>query len=190
MVNKFAKWLVKDLARCNNYDEAQQEQMLYILRILMYELIKLIIILILFSCFGYFKESILIMIFMMTTKPFTGGYHEDSQVRCFLATIIIITLIIILSKTTSLNVINSIILNFISIFCIYNQAPVINEKMPLTKEELIRKNKIIGVINSSIFLILSIILFNIRWFSQIIVWTSVVQTMLLFNKYKKIHGGR
>lgn len=62
--------------------------------------------------------------------------------------------------------------------------------MPLTKEELIRKNKIIGVINSSIFLILSIILFNLRWFSQIIVWTSVVQTMLLFNKYKKVYGGR
>ncbi len=190
MVNKFAKWFVKDLAKCNNYSEVQQEQMVYILKMLMYELIKLIIILILFSCFGYFKESILIMIFMMTTKPFTGGYHEDSQVRCFLATIIIITLIIILSKTTSLNIINSIILNFISIFCIYNQAPVINEKMPLTKEELIRKNKIIGVINSSIFLILSIILFNIRWFSQIIVWTSVVQTMLLFNKYKKVYGGR
>ena len=139
MVDKFAKWFVKDLARCNNYNEVQQEQILYILRILMYELI---------------------------------------------------TLIIILSKTTSLNVINSIILNFISIFCIYNQAPFINEKMPLTKEELIRKNKIIGVINSSIFLILSIILFNLRWFSQIIVWTSIVQTMLLFNKYKKVHGGR
>ena len=65
MVDKFAKWFVKDLARCNNYNEVQQEQILYILRILMYELIKLIIILILFSCFGYFKESILIMIFMI-----------------------------------------------------------------------------------------------------------------------------
>ena len=62
--------------------------------------------------------------------------------------------------------------------------------MPLTKEKLIRRNKNIGVINSLIFLTLSIIMFKVRWFSQIIVWTSVVQTMLLFNKYKKVYGGR
>lgn len=30
MVDKFAKWFVKDLARCNNYNEVQQEQILYI----------------------------------------------------------------------------------------------------------------------------------------------------------------
>ena len=32
-------------------------------------------------------------------------------------------------------------------------------------------------------------MFNIKWFSQVIVWTGVVQTMLLFNKFKEIHGG-
>ena len=44
--------------------------------------------------------------------------------------------------------------------------------------------------NSLIFIILSIAMFNIKWFSQVIVWTGVVQTMLLFNKFKEIHGGK
>lgn len=190
MINKFVEWFVKDLSKYNKYSEVQQEQIQYVLKVLIYELSKLIIILTIFSWLGYFKECVLIIIFMIMTKPFTGGYHEDNQIRCFIATCIITILIIILSKTTSLNIISSVVLNIISIFCIYNQVPIINEKMPLTKEKLIRRNKSIGIINSLIFLILSIIMFKVRWFSQIIVWTSVVQTMLLFNKYKKVYGGR
>ena len=84
----------------------------------------------------------------------------------------------------------TIILNFISIFCIYNQVPIINPKMPLTKENLIKRNRIISIVNSLIFIILSIAMFNIKWFSQVIVWIGVVQKMLLFNKFKEIHGGK
>lgn len=84
----------------------------------------------------------------------------------------------------------TIILNFISIFCIYNKVPIINLKMPLTKENLIKRNRIISIVNSLIFIILSIVMFNIKWFSQVIVWTGVVQTMLLLNKFKETHGGK
>ena len=84
----------------------------------------------------------------------------------------------------------TIILNFISIFCIYNQVPIINPKMPLIKENLIKRNRIISIVNSLIFIILSIVMFNIKWFSQVIVWTGVVQIMLLFNKFKETHGGK
>ena len=98
--------------------------------------------------------------------------------------IIIILFIILLSKNTNLNIISSIILNLISIFCIYNEIPIINEKVPLTRKELIKKNRVIGITNTLIFLIISIVMFNVKWLSQTIVWTCVVQVMLLFNKYK------
>ncbi len=185
MVEKFVNYLIEDLVKHNNYNEVQIEQMKYVTKVITYEFIKFILILLIFSLLGLFKESVLVMLFMATTKPFTGGYHEDSQVGCFIATLIIITLIILLSKNTNLNIISSIVLNLISIFCIYNEIPIINEKMPLTKKELIKRNRVIGMTNTLIFLIISIIMFKVKWISETIVWTCVVQVMLLFNKYKK-----
>lgn len=190
MIKKFIEWLISDLSRHNNYTIQQKEEMNYVLTSLIYEITKAVLILTVFYLLGYFKECLLILIYMIAIKPFTGGYHEENQKKCFLSTLIIIMLIIILSKTSNLNIISSIILSLISIFCIYNQVPIINPKMPLTKEKLIKKNRTIGIINTVIFIILSIIMFNIKWFSQIIVWTCVVQTMLLFNKLKKIQGGK
>lgn len=185
MVDKFVNLLIEDLGKYNNYNENQIEQMKYVSRVFVYELIKLILVLLIFSLLGYFKECALVLLFMVSTKPFTGGYHEDSQGACFIATLIIVAFIIILSKNSSLSIYSCIVLNILSIFCIYNQIPIINPKMPLTREELIKRNRVIGIINTLIFLVLSIIMFNIKWFSQTIVWTGIVQAMLLFNKYKK-----
>jgi len=51
-------------------------------------------------------------------------------------------------------------------------------------QELIRKNRRIGITNVVILTLLSIIIFKVRWASQIIVWTVLVQAILMFNKYK------
>lgn len=123
---------------------------------------------------------------MSSIKPFIGGYHEDTQLRCFIATLIIVFFIIFLAKNNTLSFESCLILNFISIFSIYNKAPIINDKMPITRNDLIKKNRKIGLINSIFLLSLSIIFFKITWFSQIIVWTILVQTILMFNKYKVV----
>ncbi|EOU1974557.1 accessory regulator AgrB, partial [Clostridium perfringens] len=56
---------------------------------------------------------------------------------------------------------------------------------PLTKEHLIKKNKILSVTNSSILFLITLIFFKISWISQTITWTLLIQTLLLFNKYKR-----
>mgnify|MGYP000314381397 CR=1 FL=1 len=40
---------------------------------------KIIIIITVFSIFGYMKEIILIMFTLACVRPFTGGYHEYSH---------------------------------------------------------------------------------------------------------------
>ena len=157
MVEKLVNYLIEDLGKHNNYSEIQIEQMKYVTKVITYEMIKFILILLIFFFLGLFKECFLISIFM----------------------------IILLSKNTNLDITSSIILNLISIFCIYNEIPIINEKMPLTRKDLIKKNRVIGITNTLIFIIISIVMFNVKWLSQTIVWTCVVQVMLLFNKYKR-----
>ncbi|EGT5620512.1 accessory regulator AgrB, partial [Clostridium perfringens] len=53
------------------------------------------------------------------------------------------------------------------------------------KEHLIKKNKILSVTNSSILFLITLIFFKIPWVSQTITWTLLIQTLLLFNKYKR-----
>lgn len=188
MIDKIINWFIRDLQKHNNYNEIQVEQMKYFMKVTTYEFIKLVLVLLIFFLLGFFKECFVIIIFMMSTKPFTGGYHEDTQIKCFVGTLIIVSSIILISKNSNLDIVTCIILNLISIFCIYNQIPIINEKMPLTKKKLIKRNRYIGIVNTLVFLVISIIMFNLKWFSQTIVWICVVQVMLLFNKYKKIGG--
>ena len=188
MIEKLIYRFVDSLSEYNNYNEEQVEQIKYSLKVIVYELIKIILLIIIFSILGYFKESLLILFIMSITKPFIGGYHEDTQLKCFTATLILIVIIIILFENSKLNLTSSSILNFISIFSIYNKAPIINDKMPITREDLIRKNRKIGITNVVLLALLSLIMFKVKWISQIIVWTILVQAILMFNKYKYVGG--
>ncbi|MBS6500523.1 MAG: accessory gene regulator B family protein [Clostridium sp.] len=188
MIEKLIYRFVDNLSEYNNYNEDQVEQIKYSLKVIVYELIKIILLIIIFSILGYFKESLLILFIMSITKPFIGGYHEDTQLKCFTVTLILIVIIIILFENNRLNLTSSIILNLISIFSVYNKAPIINDKMPITREDLIRKNRKIGITNVVSLALLSLIMFKVKWISQIIVWTILVQAILMFNKYKGIGG--
>ena len=170
MVRKFCKKITKSVAN-DNYSEEEQEQMEYALVTVSFELIKIISVIIIFSLFGYFKEIIIIAGIMCITKPFIGGYHEDTQIKCFIATMLLTAGILILSLQCNLSFISNCILIFLSIFCIWNQAPVINSKMPITRHELIRKNRIRGLSNTIILGVISIALYNYSSYYSLITWT-------------------
>lgn len=182
MLESLVYKFVENIGNYNNYTVDQMEQAKYSVKIIVYEVIKIIAVILVFSIFGCFEESIVIIFIMSITKPFIGGYHEDTQLKCLTSTLLLTFIIIYLSKNNILSFKSSIFLNSISIFSIYHQAPIINDKMPITKKNLISKNRLIGIINIFILSILSIILFNINLFSQIIVWTILVQAILMFNK--------
>ena len=173
-MRKFLKSAIEYLAKDLDLDKELLEQIQYVVIVLTFEFIKCISVILIDGILGYFKESLIVILSMCFIKPFIGGYHEDSQLKCFIATLIITTSIIML-----------VILNLFSIFSIYNKAPVIDSRFPLTKEHLIKKNKILSVTNSSILFLITLIFFKISWISQTITWTLLIQTLLLFNKYKR-----
>lgn len=183
MIEKLIYKFVDNIGEFNNFNDTQLEQARYTFKVLIYEIIKFVILAIIFALFGYFREIITILLIMSVTKPFIGGYHEDTQFKCFIATLVIAICIISLMKFSNLSLLSLITLNLLIIFSVYNKAPIINDKMPITKDELIIKNRKIGISAVILFAISSIILFKISWLSQIIVWTLLVQTILMFNKY-------
>ena len=185
MVKRIVNVIINDLSRSVSYSQEQREHIEYSLTVITYELIKLILIVLILYMLGVLKEGLAVLLAIIITKPFIGGYHEDSQLKCFIATLIITTSIIMLVTFNNLNLFSIVILNLFSIFSIYNKAPVIDSRFPLTKEHLIKKNKILSVTNSSILFLITLIFFKISWISQTITWTLLIQTLLLFNKYKR-----
>ena len=184
MVRKISEKVVEFVAQ-DNYTKEEKEEMDYVLRTILFESIKLISTIVIFSILGYFIESVIIISVMSLSKPFIGGYHEDTQLKCFIATMLLTAGILILSLNTSFTFWGNCIVLIICIFCIYNQAPVINPKMPITHPHLIQKNRDKGLCNVIVLGIVSIMLYKYSDYYLLITWTIVFQTILMFNKREK-----
>ena len=186
MIRKKIDCFVEDICKYNNFTQEKTEEIQYVMRLMMYEMFKIIAIIIIFSMLGYFKEVVLIMFTMVCVKPFTGGYHETSQKRCLIATTTLCCLTILIAKNSNLNLVSTILISSVNIFCIYHQAPIVNKCMPITKSSLIKKNNKIALINSIILSMISIFIIKYGVYSNIITWTLTINVCLMFNSKK--HG--
>lgn len=181
-MRKFIKKMAQLISKANNYTNDEAEQVEYALKMLIFEIIKIIGVIITFSLLGHSMQAIIAVVAMAIVKPFIGGYHEDSQIKCFIATLVVVGSIIYLSSTLSINFVAKLILSMVSLYCIYEQAPVINPAMQLTRDELIKRNRAIGIIISMVLILISIVFYKYELISNTILWTIVFQALLMFNK--------
>lgn len=184
MVRTISKKVINSISTStkDKYSGDELEQMEYALVTILFESIKMITVIIIFSVLGYWKEVISIQIIMFTVRPFIGGYHEDTQIKCFFTTLLSIAGILILSMQCTLSFMSNCILILLSIFCIWSQAPVINPKMPITRPEIINKNRKTGLRNVTIFGLISIVAYNYTSYYLIITWTILILAIEMFNK--------
>lgn len=176
------KKIAESISKANSYTKDEAEQVEYALKILIFEALKIMGEIFVFSLLGYPMQAIIAIGAMSIVKPFIGGYHEDSQIKCFTFTVFIIGCIIYLSSSLNMNFIAKLILSVISLYCIYEQAPVVNPIMQLTKDELIKRNRVIGIIISIVLVLISITFYRYSLISNTILWTMVFQALLMFNK--------
>ena len=181
MIRKISHKIIQYISE-NNYTYEEKEEMEYILNTIIFESLKILFTVIIFSLLGYFKESLIIVSIMAVTKPYTGGYHEDSQLKCFLATMLLTAGIIFMSMQTTFTFWANCIILLFCIFCMHHQVPVINCNMPITHPDLIKKNRVNGLRNAILCSVVSIVLYKHSSYYCIITWVILFQTMLLFNK--------
>jgi len=179
------KKISRVISKTNEYNRDEEEQVEYALRIVIFEFLKIVGVIILFSLMGYSVQAIVAIGAMTLVKPYIGGYHEDTQVKCFTATLIIVGCIIYLSINLRLDFIAKLILNLVSLYCIWQQAPVINPKMEITRPELIKRNRVLGIAFTLALIFISIIFNKYTLVSNVIIWTIVFQALLMFNKRER-----
>ncbi|WP_163215762.1 accessory gene regulator ArgB-like protein [Clostridium thermarum] len=178
LINKFAT----HLSEVNHYTKDEEEQIAYSLRIVVFELIKVLGVILFFSVAGYTAEVLIAILVMTSSKPFIGGYHEDNQVKCFVSTLLIIGSIIYLGNNIHMDIVPKLILNLVALFCIWNQAPVVNPKMPINREELLKRNRAVGMAVLLVCAVISLIFYRYTKVSNTMVWIIVFQALLMFNK--------
>lgn len=181
-LRKLIKTFAEYISINNQYSNIEQEQIEYAMRIFIFENLKIINALIFFSLIGYPLQAIIGITVMITTKPFVGGYHENTQLKCFIATLIIIGSVIYLGTNLNMNFISLLILNGISFYCIWHQAPIINSIMSLSRIDIIKRNRKIGLIIVGLYVLIAIIFYKRTLISSIVSWTLVFQALLMFNK--------
>ena len=64
-MEKVIKKFVSSIAIYNNYTDEQKEEVEYTLKIIIYELIKILAIIIIFYLMGYLEESLMILFVML-----------------------------------------------------------------------------------------------------------------------------
>ena len=79
MLREFSRKFVNYLAE-NNYNEEEIEQMEYVFRSTMFEILKVLGEVLIFAALGYFKEIVIVLLVMLTTKPYIGGYQDRKSV--------------------------------------------------------------------------------------------------------------
>lgn len=186
-MRKIIKDISKSISRTNQYNKDEEEQIEYALRLIIFESLKIIGVIILCTLIGYPRQAIIAVGAMTMVKPYIGGYHEDTQLKCFTATLIIIGSIIYLSLNVSLDFIAKLILSLGSLFCIWQQAPVVNAKMEITRAELIKRNRLLGMTFTIMLILISLVFNRYIVLSNTIVWTILFQALLMFNKRENIN---
>jgi accessory gene regulator B len=181
-IKRFARYV----STLNNYNQEQAEIVEYVFLSIFFEVIKVVGIVTIFLLLGYVIPCIIILGVMISTKPFIGGYHEDSQTKCFIASLLIVGALVYLSKTNTLNIISICVIEAFALFAVWHQAPIKDPNMPLTKQDLINLNRKIGLTVFSSWTVISLTLYWVnKGISDAITWTVLIQSVLLFQKRQK-----
>ena len=135
MIQVKDEWLDK-LAQQISSDEEEYEIIKYGLRQCFLTLINLVSVLI---C-GVFWNEILFGLFLFLSiyllRPYAGGYHADTQFRCYMISLGIMNVAMAGKKWLNMHIVVQISIYVSALLLIWKNAPVENARNPLENEEI------------------------------------------------------
>lgn len=136
----------------------------YALSITISALIHIFTIVVLGIIFGLLVESIVFYLCFIAIRKFAGGYHAKTAGGCYLFSVLLSVLLLIVLKLLVFNMNNTISMTvfavgFISLVCIWIMAPLDTENKPLSEKEKNIYGRLTRVISLLVFIAFSILLF-------------------------------
>lgn len=126
--------------------EDQKEIMGYGITVLLKELSKTVMLFIIMSVLGYGKDFLIVFVILVSLRMFMGGSHSKSTLGCFIHSLSIILLIIMLANNIMIYKVVVCSIWLLLILCIITISPVISTRRASYSVRQKRKFKIMAII--------------------------------------------
>ena len=180
MLKEFSNKITKKLVDINVIEEADSELYEYGFwqgGVLIFNFLTVVLLGILFNML---LESIIFLIFYGVLRTIAGGYHARTQNTCYILSIILMIVVLIMLKTFPWNIILCCILTVLSISVIFILAPVQDENKLLDEIEkkfFKKLSRIISLLYG--FIIFLLFLFNKNELAYCVVISLFILTIML-----------
>ena len=190
MIGFLCKLTLKKLFENDIIKEEDMEVYEYGLTLLFGTLGKIIGFIIIGLLTGLLKEILVFIIFFSGLRLQAGGYHAKTALNCFLGSLAVMGVAIILVKILPVDYqpVFNLLSIIISIFLVFQFSPQESENKPLTEEEklLYRKRSIFAVIIAS-----TLVLFLVKKGENYLYFASIASMGILLESlslldFKKI----
>lgn len=157
-MNKISSLLVTKMLQHNIIDPIKKNIYITGIELILADIINFSLILIIGIIVNKISYSIIYLLMFWTVRRFSGGFHAKTYAVCRITFISIYLLIIFVGNTINSHIIPYVItFNIISIVTMFLFAPISHPNKKLTDKEK-HINKILALITTLIFIIVSILL--------------------------------
>ena len=140
-------------------DKTDEDIYEYGLDLLLYTILNLTVVLCSAALAGKMAESIALLVVILPLQSIGGGYHAKTHLRCFLIMYIAWWIVILLLPLVT--PIYALVIAISTMFIVFNLAPIANENVKMSANQMLKMRKIVRVVVSLVVLVSVICLFSI-----------------------------
>lgn len=181
MIRRMSEKITDCLLDRNILPQEEKEVYEYGFELLISSLIGFIIVFVSGLIFGLLSESMLFYIIFVSVRPFCGGYHADTHMKCKMTFIVVYALVMLFSQVFANNyrMIYHVLLLAVYWLSIILYAPVEHKNKPLDSEEKARNRKLSIILAAALSAVSAAAAYLAIKYAAVIVLTLFSVSMLM-----------
>ena len=177
MKEMFLNKSINLLNRQYNYDNDTLDRVRYGLEVLYISITKISVILILSLLFKTFKETLITIIFANFIRTFAYGLHAKKSWHCYVSSILAFIVMPYIFVGINFNILQKILLSFLTMLSMIMYAPSDTYKRPLVNEKHRLKLKRNSILVTILYIVLIFIIKD--KIINLILLSLIIQSMLI-----------
>lgn len=188
MIGRMSRKITESLLVRNILPQEEREIYEYGFELLISSVIGFVIVLASGVFFGILAESMLFYIIFVSVRPFCGGYHADTHLKCKLTFIAVYAMVMIFTDIFADNyrIIYHSLMLAVYWLAIILYAPVENKNKPLDSDEK-AANRRISIILAAVLTAASAAaaLFAVKYSAVIVLTLFSVSMLMIITRFKR-----
>lgn len=178
MKELFLNKTISALTKQYNYDSNTLDRVKYGLEVIYINVTKISVLLLISLLFNSLKNTLILLFFVNFLRMFAYGLHAKKSWHCYVSSTLCFVILPMLFTSLQIGIIEKIIVSILTYISFILFAPADTVKRPLINKEHRKKLKIETIIVAS-FYVMILLLINDQYFSNLILLSLIIQSMLI-----------